>query len=290
MKPQNQTFLTIIMALFMVSGFVGVFAIGEYYEANTSTTAEIMWESDSNLEFQTLDTSRHVSDLYKNLPNPYGVGTFKQTVVGSVSFYEQNNCTPVYTGNNTWAMTMTGWLPDIPDYTNGWHHLPILIPNANSFIAETIDVSFTMAGDVDQYVQILLGSNVNPEHPDLIGVDFTVLYPETAHFGETLFEQTFDLTTFQKLEWFGESQNKDDIGMWIYIREGDTTDGLSSFAMEFSISVTGVPSLTWSLQDSMNIWLGFCVIINIGLIIYLSDVVDFQAVRKDLPKRKNGGK
>ena len=283
MKPINQTLLTVIIAFTMIMGFIGVYAVGYTYENYETTNSIVVWESDSNMEFQSL-VHEHTDDTYKNLPNPYGVGTIKQTIVGGVSFYEFNNCTPVFTGNNTWAMTMTGFIADVPDYDHAFHHIPILIPEAKTFLADEVHITMTLPGDLGQTMTIYLGSNNNPELDDLPDVDFTVLLPATNLFGETEYDQTFSLTSFQKLEWYGESQNKDEPGIWFYI-ENTNTLGLSSVAMEISITITGVPITTWSLMDSINTVIGASIIGNVIIGTFMIDSIDFGKAIRDLPRK-----
>jgi hypothetical protein len=285
MKAINQTLLAVIVGLCMSFSFIGVYAVGYHYDQADGVSSEV-WTSDSDMTFQELDTSLHTDDLYKNLPNPYGVGTFKQTMVGSIGYYEQNNCTPVYSGNDTWTASMIGWLPDTPDYTHAWHHLPIMIPTANTFIADMVNVSFSLPGDSDQQIQIMLGANDNPEPDDLSSVKSIVIYPVTAHASELWFNHSFDLTMYQKLLWYDYCQGRDEMGIWIYIMDGDPSDGFSSFALELSVKVTGKYVTTWSLQDSVNAVVGTGIGLNILVMVYMSDAVDFGIKRKDLRKRR----
>jgi hypothetical protein len=266
----------------MSVGFIGVYVVGWQYEQNDEAST-VQWVSDSNMEFQNLDTSLHTDDLYMNLPNPYGIGSFKRNDISGVSYYYQNNCTPIYVGNNTWQASMIGWEDEDPDYIQAWYHFPIMIPEANTFIADTITISMRLPGDLHQTVQILLGANNNPEADDLSSVESIQIYPVTLHASETWFNQTFTLSMYQKLLWYSQCQNHDEKGIWIYIANGAAANGLSSYAAQMELEVTGRPVNTWSLQDTVNVVIGMSVGLNIAAMLYMSDDIDFGGVsRKDL--------
>lgn len=282
MKPQNQTVLAVIMALIMISGFAGVYYVSAEYEAREYDLAEPVWNSDTDMLFQELDTTASTTGF----PQPYGLGSFSATGSDSNNPVSMtgNNATAVYTGNNTWSMGMTGFVGDTTPLTYMWHHYPVVIEGASSFIADKINISFTMAGDTYQHVKILVGANNNPERAGFVGLKYFTLYEADEH-TETEFSQSFDLSTFQKMLWYDACNNADEPIIVIYIF-GDSADGISSYAMELSIAITGVPTLTWTLQDSINLVLSLSIALNVVGAVYLTDGVDWGKVRNDLAKRR----
>lgn len=282
MKPIHQSILAIIMASVMLLSFIGVYIAGYQYETYQTENSTIMWQSDSNMQFQELDVSQSVP-LWNY--TPYGIGTFRYWGDSLFPTYEEgNNCTPIYAGNNTWTASMLGFSTGIPEPSAEYFHYPVLIPQAKTFLADTIDFTITVpASDGDINLLVLIGANNNPERVDFSGLSTQPILDETIGSAESTVTRSITLTTFQKLLWYQGSNNADESAMWFYVIGTDRLDGISSYALELTITITGVPITTWSLQDSINLVLVIGIASNIVIIIYASDGVDLNAIRKDLP-------
>ena len=278
----NQTFLAVLMALIVLSGFIGVYYVSSEYEKYETVNSELKYASDSNLQWHELDTTESTTGF----PQPYGIGTYKSNGADSnnpVSM-TRNNCTPVYTGNNTWSAGMTGFPGDATPLTYMWHHLPIVLPEVKNIIVDTISLKFTMPGDVYQHLQILIGANDNPENAGFVNLKTLTLVDLPEH-GSTEYENYFKLGSYAQMFWYNACQQADDPIIVIYMF-GDAANGISSFALDLTLNITGVSLLSWSLQDSINLVVGLHIVLCTVALVYSTDGVDWGKVEKVL----KGGK
>lgn len=271
MRPQNQTLLALIMAFVMSLGFIGVYAVSYQYETTAQT--EQVYSSDSDLEFLDWDTTLR----YPEIPQPYGIGGY----MINAGVYEKTNTTPVFLGNDTWGASLIGFDPHSPHYSNAYYYIPILITQAKTFITDTINITCTLAGE-PVTVDIYIGGVNNPDDNTNIPAVRLDQFTTTT---ETSFTKSFDLSSYEKLQWYSTSQQINSPTLTIVMYDTGF-DGLSTYAMELKVIITGETTTTWSLQDSVNLVIGISIAGNIIVMAYMTDSLDFGGSRKDLPGKK----
>lgn len=276
MRPQNQTLLALLVALVMSIGFVGVYALSYEYEVNQTQLSEVVWTTDSNAVFSEMDTSVSVPAMAGI--QPYTLGSYKTTSAGTI--WDKNNATGVYLGNDTWGASMIGWASETPLYSSALYMIPFDVPEAKTFIADTITINITLPADIT--LQIYAGGYNTPVDSTLItpGVQLANVITTT----ETSYDEEITLSSYQKLQWYSASTQYETPDIVIYIYDTDR-DGLSSYAMEVSIVIEGQSSTTWSLQDSVNVAIGGSIAINVLVMVYMSDSIDLGGSHKDLPSK-----
>jgi len=280
MNPQNQTLLAAMVALVISTAFLGVYGVSYQYDLTESAESIEVWSTDSNIEFSEMDTT----DTYPALINvlPYGIGSYMRDNTG---VYHKNNCTPVYSGNDTWQASMIGFTATSPIYQSAYYLIPIDIPEAKTFIADKISINITFPVEPIIFSFLIGGYN----EPQTILTPTGVTLSNQVPYSTGLYGGVYELTSYQKLTWYNAAKNTDTPSMTIYISDPPALrDGLSSFALAFNVSIEGRTITTWSLQDSVNVVLGGSIALNIIVAVYMSDAVDFGGVsRKDL--HRGGG-
>lgn len=288
MRPQNQTLLAVIMALCMVAGFIGVYAVGYQYEQTASP--ERVFVSDSNMEIAEPDlTPLYLNAGYTSF-EPHTPAWYHRNVLSSVIL--KQNITMVYTGNNTWSGAVAGGNTDCDG--NSQLYVGVLLPFLKTTMLTEINITMTLPGDADQWLQVYVTSTHNPIQPTLDGGYNTDI---ALHWGantETVFVLTHEVTPFEALKMYSGANARPYTYMAIELND-QANDGISAFNLELQVEFKGTPVLTWSLQDSINLVLGLSITGNIIVMAYMTDSLDFGGYRKDLsgkrawsPKRKSG--
>lgn len=287
MKPINQTILTIIIALMMTSSFIGIYAIGQYYN-DLAMDDQIIFSSDSDMEFSAID----LRDLYTyygySFPGYHVPCSYYRD--NAETYFIQQNFTPVYIGNNTWS----GAVPPVPTpsplpYWGGsLVYVGILMPILKSYLISSIHLKMDLPGDPEQYLVMYLASHNNPY--TMSDISYQVNMPVQWCQTYTTIDHNYTLSSYDSLRIHSNAQINDYSYMAIEIEDMED-DGLAGFDINLQLEIYGSPVLTWSLQDSINTVLAISISANIGLIIYMTDSIDFGGVkRKDLNGRKKGRK
>ena len=280
MQPQNQTVLTLIVALALSSAFIGVFALD--YQYDQTTEIDEVWASDSNLEFSNIDMGLLMPDI---APITMGLGSYMFYGFPTYTSYTATNSTGVYLENETWGGSMIGWSEMTPDFTSAAYFIPIDIPIAKITLIKDIYINISLPA-TPIHMSIGLSGYTDPQTTiqDAIAVSLANTVP---YDGTTLpyYKATYHLTTYQSLTWFNMCQ-KEGVTPYIGIYMYDLArDGMPSYAMTVQMNMTGGFVNTWSLQDSVNVVVGASFVGNIALCIYMTDAIDWNNLRrKDLNK------
>lgn len=292
MRPQNQSLLALIMALCMVAGFIGVYAIGWNYDQ--TKTPETVFVSDSDTEFTTVDLRPSYEyrgftgvQAFNSLTSPMWYGH------SSISPYVwvYSNITMIYTGNNTWD---GGVIATTGSYYEDDVIIPITLPVAKSCLINSVSIKMNLPGDPDQSVAMSIGSVHNPYVAPSDDMYSTVIQPGTAYNNQVSYNHTSTLTPYQSLKIYGNANTNPLTYMTIQIIDTGH-NGMSLFNLNLTVSISGTFVSTWSLQDSVNLALGLSIAGNVIVMAYMTDSLDFGGYRKDLPgkrgwspKRKSG--
>lgn len=280
MKPVNQTILAGIMALVMVSGFVGVYYVGEAYATDETRESETITISDSNMEI-VYGIDYEPDDL-SPWGDTYGTGSFKWSGSASPSLTStnvKNNATVLYLGNDTWGATMTGFTQTTPAYNGAFHLLMIEMPVFKTHIIDEMTINMTLPTDSDTSIVIGVGGFNTPQTDIHIGGYTLVSYLSV----NTRYDATITLNNVQKLGEYSIANQRETPTLTIAIYDIDH-DGLSTYALEFEMTATGTPISTWSYADSVNTVIGASMIGNFAIGILMLDAIDFGGMKNDLKR------
>ena len=258
MKPISQTLLTVIIGLVMISAFVGVYYVDSYYAKNTEN--ETLFITDSNVEFPSYPG--------EDVGLPYNMTT-STNYQDSEFDWVQIETTPIYIGNNTWGVSQPASTSPPITASGTVHYIVMEIPFSESWYVKTINISVllpaTLPNNSDFW--ITLGGNIE----EIDAVNGWVNY-------------SWDLTTYESLNLMQlkKADSDWDCALTIHVNAPIGTT-LPAHAYVFTAEITGNLFTSWSMQNSIDLVMGICVIGNIMLIIYMTDAIDFNAKRKDLP-------
>ena len=289
MKPINQTFLALIIALLMLSGFAGVYVVAWNFEQTRNV--EILFESDSDVEFQEVNLDALFLDRGYTPPgimHPQFYYRLAQT-----SVFHQINMTMVYVGNNTWDAAVPCIDPPVGETfptRNALVYVPVDLAFLKSVLVSSITLKMNLPGDADIEVEHYIASSPNPWVSDTQGTH-AVIQDVTTYDGETTYDETFVINSVDALKIYaGANDPLNDITYWaieIYDVDGD---GMTPYNINMEFSFSGTYVSTWTLQDTVNLVIGMSIIGNVIAGVYMTDGVDFGEVRKDLGRKLKGGK
>jgi hypothetical protein len=174
---------------------------------------------------------------------------------------------------------MIGFAETDPIYQSAYYMIPIDIPEAKTFIAEEIEITISLPGEPILFTLGIGGYDI-PQ--SLIATPGVILSNQIAYSIDS-YGATYTLSDYQKLAWYNSATQSDMPAMTIYIYDPyNVRDGLSSYALDLTINITGQTITTWSLQDSVNVVIGGSIALNGFVMVYMSDAVDFGGRKKDL--------
>ena len=276
MKPINQTLLTFIIAMMMILGFVGVYGIGYQYTQNANP--ELIFESDSNLEYGALDYAPYFELNGYTSPGLLQPMHYYRNLQTSVLI--SNNFTMIYIGNNTWDGANPGL--GTGTYADSLTYINPLLPFVKSNLITSINLKMNLPGDADILVQSYIASHNNPILP-LTDAEFQVDIQDVTNYdGETSYNETFTIKPYQALKMYSDA-NQNPYTYWAIEIYDSAHNGMTPYNVNLSFEFYGTPVTTWSLQDSINVVIGGSMIGNFVIGIFMLDFVDFRGTSKTLP-------
>lgn len=278
-----QTFMAFIFIAIICIGFVGVAYVENLY--NTEKKTELLWVSDSSMEF---------------FNKPYGGDLVFADIwfhnscirVKDASTYYQTNLTSVYMGNNTWVSSV----PNSPTIiTSGSRHaiMRFSMPNMANWLIQKININTTLNGDSDNKFSygfdhtkpnVIEGKLSDPIYSgDAIGLTL-----RNANVGSlTEYESDHTLNLLQSLEIYQDANDliyTDDC-FYMSVQDVDLLY-LTNWIWEYSIEIYGEKINNISIIDNLSIVIGISIAVNVIAIVYMSDKIDLGGFVKHLPKRK----
>jgi len=271
MKKQNQTMLTAFFLAVMLAGFGAVAYVSELY--NTNRQIDVLFETNSNTDFPSYE--------YINTPTYYySTDQTSQRATDGIYVF-QHNKTPIYSGNNTWAISVnaTGYSSNTAVYI-------MEIPNANNFQINYID--FEMSKNLDSDINLYVGFeffNGNTIDVELIQDNRIFIDNNVGLISGTEYNKNISLALSDSIEIYQSANNNEHTLMYIYYVDADS-DNFTPFAWEISTTIYGEQITGWSINDSIIAVLIISTIANIIIGIYMTDSIDIGGYVKDLRKQK----
>lgn len=276
----KQKVLALVFALTMVSGFAIVWATAQYYDSTNVVTQ--LYITDSDAEF----TSVEVTDNYDHFPE----GNVTSRQLNAVGVYHNETLwTPAYLGNNTWAVSV-GDVP-VSTYDNVAIQLTIDMPNIDNWIIDHIIINATAPAEAygysvnmfhltEPYAVTSGGTGIDASQSTLLelnSVGTVDEFIENLTVSQAKALRIYDLT---------QATPENFLHIGFSITDPDTT-GCDAFSWSFTIEVMGHLQTTTTLS-SVLIWgLGATVILNLIVIVYMTDAVDMGGFVKDIKKRRS---
>lgn len=274
----KQKALAFIFAIVMVLGFAVIWATAEYYES--SNERELLFVSDSNTEFINSTISSDYT-YYESTYIETHARTFKSGLVNHTSL------TPAYLGNNTWGMTCPEY-NDIP-YVSVDYYVQMDLPNLDSWIVTDFVYNFSLDETADYdggytflhfdspFPATIYGSASTPTaethiatYYDFSGVD----------------EHNVSVSLEKALKIYDNSQGKEYTSLEIGFVADDPTTALDGFAYTFSVKIYGYKQTTTTLETVLTWGLAGTTILNVVVIIFMTDTYDIGGFVRDIPKRR----
>lgn len=275
-------FLAMLLIIGMLSGFGIVYAIDYYQDTNGNKT--LLYISDSN----TIHPSYEILGEATNEPH-YLANSFKLHIL-TPNIYYQYNKTPVYQGNNSWAITGNG---TTLSPSHAYIQYLIELPNFSSWLIDNVTISAlieTSDDDLEFFTGIVFcdngyydGNKPTAERYQSVKHEDTTTFQTTYPTG--WFNKTYDISLAGALTFHDLAQEKNPIGLMFEI--GDKlNDGFSQITLSVKISINGEQITGYSTIDTLTIGLCGASIIGFTITIMATDQFDIGGYVKDLPKRK----
>lgn len=273
----NQIWLSFIFMVVILGNFFTVAGITYFYESNGKSDIIPLYESDSNSEFAHVNYGlSYPINPDKDAFSNYTSGYFHtETIPPHYRFsYEKN---PAYTGNNTWGIainTTTGAL------SNALARIVFDIPDCKNWIITDIDINTTLSSDIDNRLLVAITNFKNPtEITEHLGTGlYNVVQPAI-----TSLDLHIDVTTVKALKIHSDSQERPHNSLDIVISD-DSSDGMTGFAFQISVIISGYQAGGWDLETSLLISTTLWNILIILVIIYSLDMFDLGGFVKTLKK------
>ena len=273
--------LSLIFVSAIVLGFAMVWYVDYVYAGDGSPETTLLFETDTNTEYMTFTTT----DNYVFYPY-FNVTTNARYIKGSVPHSDQ--LTPAYMGNHTWGMS-------IPEYDDTpYDHISsvvvMVIPDMDNWIMTNVKINMTMPNDDVTCLLTVLHLNSKTFGLTTYG-SADPLSQETNLIAESVgtvaqWEVDFDVPLVAGLRINDLSQDQAyhcfEFG-WVL---DDASTGLLDYAQTWTVQVYGQQVTGWTIQDSLSVAIGTSVLVNVGVMVYMTDMVDIGPDIKDLPKRR----
>ena len=259
----------------MILGFGAVAYIDYEYQTNGNTV--LLWESDSDATPFLLT----FGDSYTAFPGrPYDYQTQQWGYVSPAQQYTYNR-TAVYTGNDTWSMSVNS-----TGFDHNYARQMWALPDLPSWIIESVNITTTLAGDSDMAIGVgILHLTPITEVGDT--TEGTVVYSDALAGGVTdkIIAADVDLNTALRIYDYSNVVENTALGIEISVRDQDN-DGWTGWSWVTNIEIYGQTVSEWSVSDSIYGALGGATILNLFVAAYMTDKIDLGGFTKVLKGKK----
>lgn len=276
--PKNKVsdkILTIIFVVSILMGFYLVSMVNASFENDKENV--LLFESNSAINFLEIE----ITDLPFNTFNFVSSGYYLN--LDSESFYNYTK-NPVYLGNDTWSMSINGSSHNNVQYAKYVIELDEL-PN---WLISDITLNLTKNTDSDLAISWAIYSiNTLNEYKYLDGDKFSTIVYSDILAGSTsiYYNKTANINLATSLDIYDKAL--DGVQHFIVIRILDVgSDGLDSWAWNINMVIEGKQIDTYNIMQQLNMSLIIAIIINVFVIIFMTDKIDVGGFKNDIPNIK----
>lgn len=267
--------LTIVFVLSMILGFYLVHIVSASYEQIDEN--EVLFRSDSSTHFPQID----IVDIGFNSWEYWATGYYFKTDTPNYNNFTKS---PVYLGNNTWSYSVNGSTESSVQFAL----YVIELPNLDKWIINEMNINQTVNTDSDLTISWSITSlaKANELVYSESGIRTTGLYNDVSAGGSSIYynvSEDIPLSTALNIH----DKAQDSIQHYLLIQVYDTNqDGLGAFAWNIDMSIEGKPIDNYNLVQQLELGLGVASVINIMVIIYMTDSIDLGGTFNDIPDKK----
>lgn len=274
----KQKVLALIFAMTMVSGFAIVWATAQYYDSNNVSTQ--LFISDSDTEYgNTL-----VTDNFNHFPK----GNVTSRQLGQIGvFWNETLWTPAYLGNNTWGVSVEEFA--VAEYADAQFQFIMEMPQIDNWIIEYVLVNMTAPAEANKMVSNVFHYDapysVIPTGGTTDLTQFTEIYRDlTGDIGTSDVNMTVSLAESLRIYDFTQETTSNFFNIVITLDDA-LTDGLDGFSWTWTVEIWGHAQTTTTLETILTWGLSGAIILNIFVIVYMTDAVDMGGFIRDIPKK-----
>jgi len=265
----KQTMLGAVFMVTMLLGFVAVAYID--YEFQNNGEPVLLYTTDSNTKFVIFEYDNEPVDYYPDL----------RTCQRIAPNHLQYNRTPVYEGGDSWVLGLN-------DTTEDFNTAVIVIelPDLHHWIINELVFNVTENND-DSYKFITQFIHNTPTTEGVWDLDTAISTTVRTNWhtgGQTWFNGTDTIALNDGIGIYNDANNNNVSLLFIqFYDDGGNWDG---WALHFKYEIWGVQVSGWNLNDSVFAALIASIILNVIVIVYMTDGFDMGKVTRVLKRRK----
>lgn len=262
--------LAVVFTMAMLSTFIFAYLVQAGFENDTEEI--ILYASDSSASFPSLTLDK--------TPITYGYHSsgYYQHIGATYFNYSK---TPVYSGNDTWAMAING-----STLTTSQFGMYVFdIPNLEDWVITEITINQTKNQDTDLYEDWAFNFLAVD---GVIGDDDVgqyVFINNGAGNTNTYANRTVLIPLSEALE-IRENAGKHSQSVFSIIHKDKNSDGLSGWAWEMEIEIKGKKIATYDVSNYLMISVIAGNVIMFTVFVFMSDDIDIGGKRNDIPDKK----
>jgi len=268
----NDKILTVLFVVAILIGFYLVSIVNASFENDKEN--ELLFKTDSSTKFPVIDVI-NFSPYYDTWQT--GIREF----IGSTYFEYAK--TPVYLGNDTWVISNNATI----GAQSALQYI-IEIPNMDDWIISNftfeMDKSITLPNDIEMRIGLFSIATPNVYDWD-IELGSISLYTDLNVPVGQFYNETIDLNLAQALNIHDRSMGKAQHFIRIAIND-KIGDGMDFSAFKINMEIHGKQIESYNIMQQLNLAIGIAIMINIGVIVFMTDEIDVGGFKNDIPNKK----
>lgn len=262
--------LAIVFMLTIITGFYAVHYVADNYENGSDST--LVFTSDSGINFPTIEKLAYPYETPDNF-------TTALELHDGIPYFSYPK-TPVYLGSETWSISINSTSAS----KDGSAFYVIELPNLENYLIDEITINQTKNNDADLKCGVSIIS-VNDDTFTFGDPISQIFSTNSAGSSSDYYNLSLDLSLGEALDVYDLAQGKERHFIRVNLAD-QLDDGMSAWAWEIEITITGKQIAQYNLPQQISMALLGSIILNVIVMVYMTDSVDWGGYVNDIPDKK----